>query len=611
MDEHEIFKFSYQDLKSLDLKQKEELASKIRQEIIFDVTRNGGHLSSNLGVVELTLSLLSNFDPLKDDILFDVSHQTYTYKILTGRDLSLIRLNGQVCGFSNIDESKYDKYSGGHSGSALSIGLGMSTSKKLANSDSKTVVVVGDASIANGVSFEALNDINDSKYGNIIIVLNDNNMSISSPKGGISKLLKRIRSSSSYQKKASTFKKIFDRKGLRWFYKFMRKAKNLVRRSFIETNIFESLGFTYLGPIDGHNIKKLDFFFNRVKNIDHSSVIHVITKKGKGYQKAENDKLGYYHGISGENHKKDDNYISSSNIASEGIYELLKKDEKAILITPAMIIGGHLEDCFKDFSNRCFDVGISEEHALDLAVGFALKGYHPIVEIYSCFLQRGYDMIINDIARMRLNILIIVERAGLIGEDGSSHQGIFDVDMEYIIPRSFIYQPTSIYMIKQSILNCKFNLDMPIFIRLEKTSYKKDEYQEDINPLSYKLNGVNNSTKLVLACGCEGEELTKLLLKENININIVNLYTYRNGETIDKSLLEMLLKQDEIILYDPTSCSLATYLSQTLLKYRYQGRFITYSIPNKFIKCDTKANQLKTLELDIDTIYNKIKERII
>lgn len=610
MEEIEVFSFPFEKIKGLTISEKEALSKKIREEIIFDVTKNGGHLSSNLGVVELTIELLSQFDINKDTILFDVSHQTYTYKILTNRNLSLLRIKGGISGFSNIEESKYDPYTGGHSGSALSIGLGISTAKKLANDLSKTIVVVGDASIVNGVSFEAINNLDNPNYGKLLVILNDNNMSISSPKGKISSLLSSIRASSSYQIKAERFNQLFNNDRFRWIYKFFRKIKNVIKRAFIGENIFETLGFTYLGPIDGHNFKNLSFFINRAKNIDKNILLHVKTIKGKSLKEAEEDTNGYFHGINGSINKVSTDLVSTSSIASKAIYDLLKKDDKTILITPAMILGGKLEKCFEDFPTRCFDTGISEEHSIDLACGFALKGYHPILEIYSCFLQRDFDQLLNDVSQMNLPILIIVERAGLVGQDGPSHQGIFDVNMELALKESIIYQPTNINSIYQSIFKCEFNYKMPIFIRLEKEYLEKEEIDYNYRLLSYLEDFIKGKKICVITVGFQGEKLADKLLKNNIEVNIIRLYCLHFKKNIESHLIEELLKQEEIILYDPTSTAFSIYLSATLLKYGYNKRFISYSLENEFVKAMSKKEQLEELKLDVFSVYEEILKRL-
>ncbi len=589
--------FDYHKLKNLNDKQLSELAKQIREEIILDVSKNGGHLSSNLGIVELTISLLKIFDPLKDDILFDVGHQCYTYKILTGRNLKLLRLNNGISGFLSKDESIYDKYTSGHSGSALGIGLGLATYKKITKNNSHTIIVVGDASLANGVSFETLTNLNNNNFGKVLIILNDNQMSISQHKGGTSSLFSRLRNSYFYQNGALIYNRLFNNKYLSWFYKFTVKIKDSLKRLLIPSNLFESMNISYLGPIDGYSFKKLNRFITHLANLNRSSILQIETKKGKGYLLAENDKNGYYHGVGPFNPKtglkfqlkKDFSYYTS-----QALYQLMEKEKESIIITPAMIIGGKLENIFKSFPNRSFDVGISEESSLNIAAGFALKG-KAIVEIYSCFMQRAYDQLLNELSLMNLKALIVIERAGLTGQDGPSHQGIFDMDLLLSLPNGVIYQPRSANEISKIITSYDFN-DL-CFVRIEK---ENDGLDLDIVTNYKLLNKSLNSTLILI-----GVEANKLV-KEKLDYNIVELVKLR---PIDDKLLQFLLTQKEIILVNSSSTSTyASFFNFELTKLGYKGSFKTYSLERKFNKVATKQEQLKDNHLNLDYLLMKLKK---
>lgn len=588
----------YHDIKHLSIKEKEKLAEKVREIIIKDVLNNGGHLSSNLGVVELTISLFDVFDPEIDDIIFDVSHQCYTYKILTNRNLALLRLKGGVNGFTNIDESKYDKTSAGHSGTAISIGLGLATAKKLSkNNTSQTVIVIGDSSIANGISFEALNTACDSQYGKIIVVLNDNNMSISSPKGAISHILEKFRVSFFYQNNAELFKKIFDRKYLSWFYKFTQNIKQHFKQLFLGTNIFEQYGFTYLGPISGHDFKKLDKFFTKAKIISKSTILHVRTIKGKGYPEAENDKFGYYHGLSKPKlHVA--NQVSLSKIAGNSILEILKNDSKAVLICPAMVIGSCLEECFKQFPERCFDPGIVEEHTLAMLAGFALKGYHPILDIYSCFLQRGYDILVSELSYMRLSCLIVVDRSGLVGEDGSSHMGLEDLDMEVSLPNSKIYQPSNSDEIYSSIVNYKFDSNCPFFVRIEKDLTSSNYSLKDI--VAYQLID-KKATRCLICLSLEAKKLIERL--ENEEIDIIYL---KQIKPFPHQLDSFINRHEEVILFDTSSYHFKYYMLGILNSIGFYKKVSCYTLDTKHIEFMSKQEQLEDNKLDYLSVYNKL-----
>lgn len=601
MEKYDLKHFSYQNLKTLSNKDKEFLASQIREEIIKDVLNNGGHLSSNLGVVELTIELLSSFDIEKDDIIFDVSHQTYTYKLLTNRDLSLIRLKDGVSGFSSLEESKFDKITGGHSGTALSIGSGIATAKKLKGDKSSTVVVIGDSSIANGVSFEALNTTNDSKYGKLIIVLNDNNMSISKPQGTISKNLSKLRTSYFYQNGAYKFNKTFNKKGLRWIYKSLKSIKNGFKRMFLGSNVFETFNYIYIGPIDGHNFKKLKKAFFQAKRIDKSLILHVNTIKGKGYKQAQEDDLGYYHGVSST---KTNKFQSLSNFSSKAILEKMDNDEKCVLICPAMIIGSKLEDSFYKYPSRCFDTGITEEHCVDLACGFALQGYHPIVVIYSCFMQRSYDQLINDLSLMKQNVLIVVERSGLVGQDGPSHQGIFDVSMEISMPNSIIYQPSSASDLYNSILNYNFDTSCPYFVRVEKQPVENELKIEKNCTTKYIFKEIN-SKNLIIVSGLLGNSLAKEYE------NKIDVLYLKQIKPIDDEIINKLNRYKNIFLYDYVDSSLKEYISSLLLENHFKGDIYFYCLEKKFNKQMTINQQLEDNNLLPSQVKEKINEILV
>lgn len=603
MGKFNLTNFDYKEVKKMSYKDKEELAKEIREKIISSVSANGGHLSSNLGIVELTIALASAFSFEEDDILFDVGHQTYPYKILTSRDISKIRLEDGLLPFQSRKESKYDKFEAGHSSTSISIGLGMAASKKLSGDNSYTVVVIGDASIANGLAFEALNNINHAKNGKLIIILNDNNMSISKPQGAIANKLNKIRTSYSYQKGAGIFKKTFDRKGLRFIYCFFKWQKDIVKKLVFKQNFFSSFALQYLGPIDGHDINKLENFLKRAKNIDDSVLIHINTTKGKGYKYAEEDESGYWHGVSpfeistGKPTNVKEDMISLSHVGGDAIYELLKKDEKAVLISPAMVKGSHLERCFNDFPSRCFDVGIEEEHALTFAAGLALKGNHPILSIYATFLQRGFDELLHDICRQELNVLIVVDRAGLVGQDGSSHQGIFDVDMALGLPNIEVITPYSKERLVKEIVEHDFTSNRCTLVREERTYVSSSEKISDEDHLFFD----NTKDRLVISVGINAYKLAKKDLTNN-HLIITNMSDYK---FIDKGFVERYKK---IYIYDSTSTEegFSSRLLTHLVKLGYKGEIEILAIPSSFIDRGSRDSQLARLKLDVDSVLERI-----
>lgn len=610
MEHFDLKNFDYHTLQNLNSDQKKILAHEIRQDIIDVVSTNGGHLSSNLGVVELSIALCSEFDPYKDDILFDVGHQSYAYKILTGRDISSLRQKDGISGFQSIDESKADKISAGHSSTSLSIGLGMATAKKINNDDSKTVVVIGDASFSNGLSFEALNAIDEEEQKPVIIILNDNGMAISKDRGYLSKCFKNIRTSSFYQMSAGRFKTIFDRRGLRWIYNLGRHLKNALKALVFRPSFFDTLNCNYLGPIDGHDIRKLENFMERAKFINKSVIIHIKTKKGKGYPLAENDENGYWHGASpfevdsGEPLGKHPDIVSLSHLAGDAIVQKLQEDKKAVLISAAMVKGAHLEEAFERFPERCFDVGISEEHGVDLVAGLALKGMHPILSLYSTFAQRGYDEFLHDLCRMRLNVLIIFDRVGLVGADGSSHHGIFDISMLGSMPNTSIYQPYDGKLLINQILAYQFDTNGPQIIRVERSYVDVDEKTlgSSYKATNYEYLPKADCQRLFVAVGLPGR-IAFNKLKGKLNCLMLNKLI-----PFDVELDKIFKKQSEIIFYDSTSVEsgMSAFLALHLSKIGFKGSFKSLALPVKFIKYATKREQLADVKLDPESVVKKI-----
>lgn len=610
MENYNLKHFDYRALQDMDVSQKNELAKEIRKNIIKVVSSNGGHLSSNLGVVELTIALCSQFNPFEDDILFDVGHQTYTYKILTGRNIETLRKKDGISGFQDLEESAADKMSAGHSSTSISIGLGMATAKKLTNDNSRTVIVIGDASFSNGLSLEALNAIDEKEQKPVIIILNDNGMAISRDRGNLSRCFKNIRTSSFYQFGAGRFKTIFDRRGLRWIYNLGRHFKNTVRALAFTPSFFDSLNCEYLGPIDGHDIHKLENFMERAKFINKSVIIHIKTKKGKGYQLAEEDKDGYWHGASpfevesGEPIRKHPDIISLSHLAGDAILQKLNDDPKAVLVSAAMVKGAHLEEAFAKFPQRCFDVGISEEHGIDLVAGLALKGMHPILSLYSTFAQRGYDEFLHDLCRMKLSVLVVLDRVGLVGADGASHHGIFDVSMLGGMPNTSIYQPFEGKMLIKQILDYKFDTNGPQIIRAERSyvDIGESNLSQQYQTVDYEYLPKANSKVLFVAVGIPGKESFDKL-KGKMNCLMLNKLM-----PLPSDLDKIFKKQEKIIFYDSTSVEsgLASFISLHLNKIGYKGTFVSYALPVKFIDSASKGEQLKEVGLDEMTVVKKI-----
>lgn len=425
----------------------EELAFEIRNYLIGMVSVTGGHIASNLGVVELTLALHKIFTTPKDKIIWDVGHQSYVHKILTGRKekFDTLRKFGGLAGFPKTCESEHDCFNTGHSSTSISAGLGIARARDIVGGKYSVISVIGDGALTGGISFEALNDAGRSKT-NFIVVLNDNEMSISKNVGGLSGYLSKIRTEPIYSKAKEDVDSILDRLPIigKGIIKILHRIKGTIKYIIMPGVIFEELGFTYLGPIDGHDIQKITDVLSRAKKLKGPVLIHVCTQKGKGYYFAEKNP-GEYHGISpfevetGE--VKNHNGPGYSDIFGEELMKLAEDNKDITAITAAMPHGTGLQPFSKKFSKRFYDVGIAEQHAVTLAAGMASNGLKPVVAVYSTFLQRAYDQILHDISIQNLHVIFAIDRAGIVGEDGETHHGIYDISYLRHMPNITMLAP--------------------------------------------------------------------------------------------------------------------------------------------------------------------------
>ena len=485
------------DLKTKTIKEKEELATEIRKLIIEIVSKNGGHLASNLGVVELTIALHSVFDMPKDKIIWDVGHQAYVHKILTGRKnkMHTLRKKDGIAGFPKVTESEYDSFNTGHSSTSISIALGMARARDLKKQNYEVVAVIGDGALTGGMALEALNDAGCSK-NNLIVILNDNEMSISKNVGGMATLLAKLRGKKFYTKTNSTLKKTLNKIPLtgKLSVKLIQRIKRGIKQLFIQKMFFEDIGYTYLRPLYVHDIEKLENILKIAKSIDGPVLVHVITKKGKGYLPAEREP-DKFHSTSSfiiETGKKKSNKKDYSRVFGDKLVKLARENKNIVAITASMKEGTGLAEFAGEFPERFFDVGIAEQHALGLAAGLAKAGMKPIVPIYSSFLQRGYDQIMHDICIQNLPVVICVDRAGIVGNDGETHQGIFDLSFLNTIPNLVVMAPKNFEELEE-MLAFAIKSEHPIAIR-----YPRGE-EETI--ISNKKNKIEMSKAEVLKDG--------------------------------------------------------------------------------------------------------------
>ncbi|WP_091545892.1 1-deoxy-D-xylulose-5-phosphate synthase [Alkaliphilus peptidifermentans] len=460
-----------EDLKDLKDEEIEILAQEIRDFLIESVSKTGGHLASNLGVVELTLALHMMFDSPKDKIIWDVGHQSYIHKILSGRRdfFNTLRQYKGLSGFPKRNESPHDHFDTGHSSTSISAALGMAFARDLKKETHSIVAVIGDGALTGGMAFEALNHAGQSKK-NILVVLNDNEMSISQNVGGLSDYLSRIRTTPIYSKVKGDMENLISHIPAigKSVVKTAEKAKDCIKYFFVPGVLFEELGFTYIGPIDGHNFGAMCKALKQSKNISGPVLLHVLTKKGKGYKHAEAFP-DEYHGVSpfkvdSGKPLSTSSSVGFSDIAGQTLVEAGEKDNRIVAITAAMPLGTGLATFAERFPDRFFDVGIAEQHAVTLAAGFASEGYKPFFPVYSTFLQRGYDQVIHDVCIQNLPVTLLLDRAGIVGNDGETHHGIFDISFLSCVPNLTFMAPRDGKELKHMI-NYAIKQNGPVAIR--------------------------------------------------------------------------------------------------------------------------------------------------
>jgi len=581
-------------VKDLTSKELDVLSEDIRQEIINQTSIHGGHLSSNLGVVESTIALCNAFDFNKDKIIFDVGHQSYTYKILTGRSLNTLREKDGVCGFQRMEESVYDHFDAGHSSTSISIANGFAIARDIQKKDYNVIAFVGDSSISNGLAFEGMNNASQGNH-KIIVVLNDNEMSISRPAGGLAKAFRRFSTSTFYLGTKRFYKKtMLNTKVGKVIYAKTIKLKDWLKRHIIKITIFDSLGFSVIGPIDGHNIKAMTKAFERAKKQDKCTLVYLKTIKGKGYKYSEGDDLGLWHGVgpfnkeTGEFVKKDNGTKTWSTLYANELANIIENNNKSVLISPATELGSGLSKLFSEYPDRCIDVGIAEEHALTLCGSISKGGCHPFVSIYSTFLQRAYDEINHDIARTNQNATLLIDRAGLVGKDGSSHQGIFDESFLINMPNTVVTMASRPSLIK-GLLYESMNNHGVFSIRYPRDEALPPKENEYINFGSWIKEASLNKDVAVVSAGPLVEKIKPLIGEKATLYNAVYL------KPMDENAINDLLTFKKIVIYNPyaTEQGFANELINRLVKERYKGDIISRCIPLEFVKHASIEDQWK------------------
>lgn len=593
---------SPQDLKKLTLQQKKKLAEEIRNYIIEIVSKNGGHLASNLGVVELTIALHTVFNVPEDKIIWDVGHQCYVHKILTGRreEFKNLRKPNGLAGFPKSNESPADSFNTGHSSTSISAALGMARARDLQGKNNAVIAVIGDGALTGGMALEALNDAGYSKC-KMTVILNDNEMSISPNVGGLNKFLGKLRTKKLYTTTNNLLKKQISSVPVigKPMVVGIQRIKRAIKQLVIHKMFFEDIGFTYLGPVDGHNIEKLESILKTSKQVNGPVLIHVLTKKGKGYKFAEKNP-DKFHAISPFNIEngelktpKEKDY---SKVFGEKIVELAKENSKIVAVTASMKNGTGLADFAQEFPYRFFDVGIAEQHAVTMAAGMAKEGMIPFVPIYSSFYQRAYDQVIHDVAMQNLPVIMCVDRAGIVGADGETHQGTLDMAFFRLVPNLTIMAPKDFNEF-EDMLEFAVGLNKPVVIRYPRGGEDADvkfkshaKIELGKAEVLHEVKNLENPNKevTIIAIGKTVSEAVKLAdrmqKEEGITPEIINARFLKPFDS-EKMIQSIQRTKNVITIEDGTVINgLATTVKELIVDNNIQNvKFKSYAYPDKFI----------------------------
>ncbi len=604
------------DLKRLSYEELEILSQELRDYVIKVVSENGGHLASNLGVVELTLALHRVFDTPKDKIVWDVGHQSYIHKIVTGRrdNFATLRKKGGISGFPKREESVHDAFETGHSSTSISAALGMAKARDLAGDNYSVVAVIGDGALTGGMSFEALNHAGDFPT-NLIVILNDNEMSISQNTGALSNYLSKIRTEPAYFKLKGEIEAILNKVPLvgKSMFKLAEKLRDWFKYLVVPGVLFEELGFKYFGPIDGHDIKKLEEVINRAKSYNgYPVLIHVVTVKGKGYSIAEN-KPNKYHGVSPFFIETGELKVKSakktySDVFGDTLMELAKHNDKIVAVSAAMAEGTGLAGFAAKYKNRFFDVGIAEQHAVTFCAGLAAGGFRPVFAVYSTFLQRAYDQVVHDVCMQNLNVIFAIDRAGIVGSDGETHQGVFDITYLRHIPNITIMSPKDGWELGE-MLKLAVSVDGPVAIRYPRGNAKEFKYSNTALELGKSEVLAEGADGVIIAEGnlvYRALEVYERLKQDGKSFTIINA---RFLKPLDEKLLLELAKKHKIIYTLEDNVISGGFGSSILELYSHNKTEVDVRLlgfDDSFIP-HGETEELYTLKnIDCESIFNTI-----
>ena len=604
---------SPRDVKSIPTEKLDSLADEIRGVLIETVSHNGGHLASNLGVVELTIAIHKVFDSPKDQIVFDVGHQAYTHKLLTGRydRFSSVRTSGGLTGFTNPDESEHDIFFSGHSSTSVSSSLGLAQAKLMNNDDGYVVAVIGDGSFTGGMAYEALN--NAGKTNNkLIVILNDNKMSISENVGAFASYLAVIRTNPRYFRLKQRTERALNRIpviGTRISTRLFNLKTALKNKIYNKSTFFEDIGFRYMGPIDGHNIKQLCQALEGAKFINGPVVLHVITTKGKGYDFAEK-MPSEFHGIAKFDIETGEPLSSGENFSSffgDTLCKIAENDDRICAVTAAMSLGTGLDGFAEKFPERFFDVGIAEQHAVTFTSGLAKNGKIPVFAVYSTFLQRAYDQLIHDISLQRSHCIFAVDRAGFVGEDGVTHQGVFDVSFINAIPGFKIYAPTDFAELESDLKSAVYEDDMPVVIRYPRGNEAVIDEIPEYRSENYNIYGdIEFADKVIVTYGRITKNAVEAM-KQTENTAVIKLNIIK---PICGGIAEKIRNIKNVFFFEEgvKNGGVGESLALELIEKGFSGRFKLTAIDDGFVSQAAVDEQIRKYKFDTESMVKIINE---
>jgi len=606
------------DLRKLEREQLPQLADELRRFLIESVSKTGGHLSSNLGTVELTIALHYIYNTPDDRLVWDVGHQTYTHKILTGRREGMVKLRmaGGIAGFPRRDESPYDAFGTGHSSTSISAALGMAVAAQLGNSERRSVAIIGDGALTGGMAFEALNNAG-ARNANLLVILNDNDMSISQPVGALNNYLAKLMSGRFYAAMRRGSEKMF--KGMPPVLEFAKRAEEHVKGMVIPGTLFEEFGFNYIGPIDGHDMDVLLDTLGNIRELTGPQFLHVVTQKGKGYAHAEQDCV-LYHGVS----KFDPANGIAAKTGIEGgqpakptyaevfgkwLCDMAAEDEQLIGITPAMCEGSGMVEFAKNFPARYFDVGIAEQHALTFAAGLACDGYKPVVAIYSTFLQRAYDQLIHDIALQNLPVVLAIDRGGLVGADGATHAGSFDLSYLRCIPNMTVMAPADENECRQ-MLYTAYQLGTPSAVRYPRGCGPGAAIDQEMSALPVGKGVLRRTGKRAAILAFGPMLAPSLAAGEQLDASVANM---RFVKPLDAELVLRLAREHELLVTveeNAVQGGAGSAVAECLQQHGIAVPLLQLGLPDDFIEQGDHAQMLADCGLDAAGLAASIEKRL-